>query len=85
MGWMQVSSLLLEVCGWGSVTRFLKFLLVQAGFKLCGAGAGQNFQPAQDSSAHKLPTEKQLYDVTDVRFHVYLSVLFAKYSEWPRT
>jgi len=78
----------LEVCGCGSVTRFLKFLLARAGFKLCGPGAGKNYQPAQDSRAHKLPTEKQLYDVTAVRFHVSLSVLFAKHyitNEWPRS
>ena len=78
----------LEVCECGSVTRFLKFLVVRAGFKLCGAGAGKNYQPVQDSSEHKLPTEKQLYDVTGVRFNVYLSVLFTKYkiaNECPRT
>jgi len=59
-------------------------ILAGAGFKLCGAGAGRNYQQVQDSSAHKLPTEKQLYDVTVVRFHM----LFAKYNitnEWPRT
>jgi len=69
--------------GAGVLPDFSKFLLVRAGFKLCGAGAGKNYQPA-----HKLPTEKQLYDVTAVRFHVYLSVLFAKYNmtnEWRRT
>jgi len=74
------------VCG--SVTRFLKFLLVRAGFKLCVAGAGKNDQPSQDSHAHKLPTEKHLYDVTAVPFHVFLSVLFTTYNitdKCPRT
>jgi len=67
----------LEVCGWGSVTQFLKFLLVQARFKLCGAG----WERAKVFNLRKtlVCTNFQLkssYDVTVVCFHIYLSVFF---------
>ena len=47
--------------GWKSEgrerARYRKFLRVRGGFKTCGAGADQKFQPAQDSNAQ--PTECQ--------------------------
>jgi len=47
-------------------------------------GAGRErakiINPRRTLEMHKLPAEKQLYDVRIVRFHVYLSALFAEYN-----
>jgi len=39
----------IEVMRGGSGQRIFKFLRVRGGFKICGCGSVQKFQPAQDS------------------------------------
>jgi len=48
-----------KCAGW-EWARFLKFLRVWGGFKLCGVGADKKFQPVQDSKTHCTTADKLL-------------------------